>query len=82
MFSIKGPVGIISPLVWMGGTPDDRILMEIQQIFILEDSQIGVTDVVQLKTALVNSSWGIGNIGTSKKGQRMEPEERHLRRYR
>lgn len=58
MFSIEGPVGIISPLVRMGRTPDDRILMEIQQIFIFEDSQIGVTDVVQLKTVLVNGGSG------------------------
>ena len=53
MLRIKGPVGIITPFIWMSGSSDDRVLVEIQKVFILENGKIGVANIIELKAVSV-----------------------------
>lgn len=45
---VEGPVRVVAPLVGLRRSADDRVLVEIQQILILENGQVGVADSIEL----------------------------------
>lgn len=48
MGRVKGPVGIVSPFVGVSRAADDGVLVEFDQIFVLQNGQVGGTDAVKL----------------------------------